>query len=196
MFDLLLNPESGRYFFRMLAAKLILENPEKYGFGIPLAMPARKWINYVLKDSIPDLPWWCRNRGFSYKCFRLLNPWIRSNFVRIPYGKSELQIRLPIDCRQYTEMPLPILPAVDSIRTHNQRVETNLVLKKDISGFQNSEEHFVRDTLFHLVKKGENLSLIALRYGITVSTLIELNPELASRRGEVKADSRLIVQYR
>ena len=34
-FDLLLGEETERYVFRILALKLVLENPEKYGFEIP-----------------------------------------------------------------------------------------------------------------------------------------------------------------
>jgi hypothetical protein len=178
-FDLLINPESGRYLFRILAAKLIMENPVLYGFEIPEAIPPYQWKYQLLTDSIPDLPWWCRKQGFSYKCFRLLNPWIKTSYLHMQPGRSMLQVKIPLDCRLFTGIGLPDLPAADSLARQYRITEENLVGKKDITAFRSSGKDSVRMKKVHLVRRGEAASNIAHQYGLSLSALLSLNPDLS-----------------
>ena len=178
-FDLLINQESGRYLFRILAAKLIMENPAQYGFEIPEAIPPYKWKNQLLTDSIPDLPWWCRKQGFSYKCFRLLNPWIKTSYLHLPPGRSILQVKIPLDCKLFTGIGLPDLPAADSLARQYRITEENLVGKKDITAFRSSGKDSARMKKVHLVRRGEAASNIARQYGLSLSALLSLNPDLS-----------------
>ena len=191
VFDLLLNQESGRYLFRILAAKLILENPEKYGFAGAEPFPVYKWKNYELSDSIPDLPWWCRNRGFSYKCFRILNPWIRTGRIQIPAGRKSLRLRLPLDCNLFSRNEIPLVPASDSEASVNHYVEANLVERKEIGRFEAKGNGPAEIPITHIVEKGENLSRIAAKYGFSISEIFSLNPQLSGKGGEIREGSVL-----
>ncbi len=94
-FDLYLNPETSRYVFRMLAVKLIMENPEKYGFFIEdneyYDTPETKTIE--VSESIDNLKSFAIEHGTNYKTIKLLNPWIRSS--KLPKGKNPYQIKIP-----------------------------------------------------------------------------------------------------
>jgi LysM repeat protein len=179
LYDLLLNQESGRYLFRVLAAKLILENPERYGYDTSEAIASYQWKNQEVRDSIPDLPWWCRKNGFSYKCFRLLNPWIKSSSLHLPEEVSVLVVRIPLDCRQFTTTGLPPVPALDSQARQNRITDANLVAKKDVNGFGNAGKDSSGIIKQHLVRKGEIASSIARRYGLSLKALYDLNPDLS-----------------
>ena len=177
-YDLLINPESGRYLFRILAAKLILENPEAYGFAKAEPRQAYRWREEEIRDSLPDLPWWCRKNGFSYKCFRLLNPWIKTSRLHLPEGRASLKIRIPLDCRVFTSSGLPPVPALDSLSAEYRNTDASLVDKKDIHAFHRAGKTAEEKYREYLVKKGDNLSSIARSNGLSMSELLRLNPSL------------------
>ncbi len=78
-YDLYLNHETSRYVFRVLAFKLITENPDKYGFYLddsdlyPL-LPSYK----VEVDHIANIADFAKQNGTNYKTLKLFNPWLRS----------------------------------------------------------------------------------------------------------------------
>lgn len=84
-FDLEQNDETARYVFRILAMKLILENPEKYGFNIPIEhrYPALKVNSIVIKNSITNLSEWALSKGINFKILRKLNPWLKTTRLTI-----------------------------------------------------------------------------------------------------------------
>lgn len=84
-FDLEQNDETARYVFRILAIKLILENPEKYGFNIPLVQryPPLKVNPIQIKKSISNLSEWALTKGINFKILRKLNPWIKTTKLTI-----------------------------------------------------------------------------------------------------------------
>jgi hypothetical protein len=95
-FDTHMNSETGRYVFRILAIKLIFENPEAYGYdieAIELYKPF-KTKTVVVKESIPNLAQWAISQGFNYKILIKLNPWLLSNQLTIKNNKT-YAIRLP-----------------------------------------------------------------------------------------------------
>lgn len=138
-YDVLINQESSRYLFRILAAKLILENPEKYGFEKPKPVPAYQWKNQEISEPIPDLPWWCRRQGFSYKCFRLLNPWIKTSRLKFPDGMSSVKVKMPVNCGLFTSLQLPEEPVNDSLASGNESIEANLVQQKDVKKLKSDQ---------------------------------------------------------
>jgi membrane-bound lytic murein transglycosylase D len=94
-FDTDMNNETGRYVFRMIAMKLIMENQKAYGFDIPRQqiykpLQTRK---IKLKKSIPNLAEWSVRNGINIKILRKLNPWIISNKLTIK--DSYFEIKLP-----------------------------------------------------------------------------------------------------
>lgn len=100
-FDTEMNPETARYVFRIMALKLILEQPVKYGYNIPdsekyLPIKCKK---IQIKKPIKNLAIWARKQGINLKIIRLMNPWILTNqlsvnsipcAIKIPANKGEL----------------------------------------------------------------------------------------------------------
>lgn len=92
-FDLYLNNETSRYVFRILALKLIFENPEAYGFE-PEKMELYEPVSYrtiKLNQPVLNLRKWAVDNGSNYKMVKLLNPWILGNKLT----SGNYSIRLP-----------------------------------------------------------------------------------------------------
>lgn len=94
-FDTELNNETGRYVFRIMAMKLIMENPQKYGFDIPKSQLYNPLNVQVIKleKEILNLAEWAKNKGYNLKIVRKLNPWLISNKLTI--HPSDFSIKLP-----------------------------------------------------------------------------------------------------
>lgn len=88
--DLLLNSETGRYVYRILAVKEILNSSEDYGFVIrPKDLYAPYRTREVLVDSsIDDLAIFAQEQGANYNILKSLNPWLRDRSLRNSSGKS------------------------------------------------------------------------------------------------------------
>ena len=83
-FDLLLSEETSRYVFRILAVKLIFEDPESYGFYIDendFYQPIP--LHYVeIKSKVENWPDFANEQGISYKLLKYFNPWLRESSLR------------------------------------------------------------------------------------------------------------------
>jgi membrane-bound lytic murein transglycosylase D len=80
-YDLLLNDETSRYVFRILALKEIMKNPEKFGFDIPKQelyelFPTRK---IEIDSTINNLADLAISQGINYKILKIYNPWLRDS---------------------------------------------------------------------------------------------------------------------
>jgi hypothetical protein len=95
-FDLLLNDETSRYVYRILALKLILENPEKYGFKISdeEKYPILKCKEITLSSSVANLAVYAHQQDINYKILKYFNPWLRQSSLKNPTKKSYL-IKIP-----------------------------------------------------------------------------------------------------
>ena len=81
--DLLLNEETARYVYRVLAMKEIIRDPERYGFHLrkkDLYEPYRT-RTALISGPVPDLADWAIANGTDYKTLKLLNPWLRDNHL-------------------------------------------------------------------------------------------------------------------
>ena len=94
-FDTDMNNETGRYVFRIMALKLIMENPKRYGFDIPKSQLYKpfKIKKIKLNKGIPNLAEWSKNNGVNLKILRKLNPWLISNKLTI--HPTEYILKLP-----------------------------------------------------------------------------------------------------
>lgn len=95
-FDLHLNLETGRYFYRILALKLVLEHPTRYGFFLrpeehyaPLA-----YTRYPVDSTLSDLPAFAKAQGLNYKLLRHANLWLRTTRLTVNGGEG-YQLRIP-----------------------------------------------------------------------------------------------------
>lgn len=95
-YDLRLNEETGRYIYRILALKLILSNPQAYGFEIQAKDLYPPFLTKTVRvdTTVNDLAAYAIQQGSNYKMLKLMNPWLRSNKLPVDSGKS-VQIELP-----------------------------------------------------------------------------------------------------
>ncbi len=80
-YDLFLPEETARYVYRILAMKIVSENPALYGFKLKESDYQKPFKNYTIeKINSKDIKWseFAKERGVNYKLLRALNPWIRS----------------------------------------------------------------------------------------------------------------------
>lgn len=95
-YELYLNDETSRYLFRILAFKIIFENPGAFGYHLQESdyykNPPLRTIR--VDDDIKDLPKWAKDQGSSYKDLKLYNPWLRDRNLNVKRGKS-YEIKLP-----------------------------------------------------------------------------------------------------
>lgn len=95
-YDLLITTETARYVYRIVALKLILENPEKYHFYIPeeekyQVIPTKE---VEIKASVDNFAEYAEKLGLSYKLFKDFNPWLREN--KLSYsGKRRYWVKVP-----------------------------------------------------------------------------------------------------
>ena len=82
-YDLLLNQETARYNFRILAAKEILQHPKAYGYNIRKKdlysyIPTQRLL---IDSSITNLTDFALSQEVNYKILKIFNPWLRKSFL-------------------------------------------------------------------------------------------------------------------
>lgn len=89
-YDLLLNEETARYLYRVIALKLIFENPSVYGFNIPEneLYPEIPSFTVVVDSTVADFADFAASYNTNYKILKYLNPWLRDKKLFVPAGKS------------------------------------------------------------------------------------------------------------
>lgn len=78
-YDLHLNSETSRYVLRILALKLICENPKDFGYHLEkedLYQPFQT-KSVSVSGAVPSWVSFAGNHNMTYKELRMLNPWIR-----------------------------------------------------------------------------------------------------------------------
>jgi membrane-bound lytic murein transglycosylase D len=95
-YDLLLNDETSRYVFRILAFKEILNNPQKYGFNYREKDLYSAIPTYKVKVTKPleNLASFAKENGINYKILKIHNPWLRDTYLKNASGK-EYFIEIP-----------------------------------------------------------------------------------------------------
>ncbi|MDQ3394968.1 MAG: lytic transglycosylase domain-containing protein [Bacteroidota bacterium] len=96
-YDLLLNDETSRYIFRILAIKEIMENPARYGYNIPSnhLYQQEKLTELVVDKNIPDLTDFAIAQGINYKVLKNHNPWLRKKSLTIKKPGQAYTLLLP-----------------------------------------------------------------------------------------------------
>jgi hypothetical protein len=80
-YDLLLNEETARYVFRLVAHKLITEDPDKYGFHLEESdyYPVISTHQIKVDTAIANIALFARSQSTNYKIIKQFNPWLRQN---------------------------------------------------------------------------------------------------------------------
>jgi hypothetical protein len=89
-YDLLFVEETSRYIFRILALKMVMENPEKYGFRIEKKQlyPVIETNTIEVKGPVKDWAAFAIEKGITYKTLKMFNPWLRETFLKNPMRKT------------------------------------------------------------------------------------------------------------
>lgn len=97
-FDLYLAEETTRYVYRILAAKVLMENPAKYGFKIHADQfyTPHEFKTVKVTATIDDLPAWARQQGTTYALLREFNPWLRAKSLPVKEGQT-YEIKIPTE---------------------------------------------------------------------------------------------------
>lgn len=95
-YDLLLGEETGRYVFRILALKEIMENPDKYGFNFREKDLYSDVPSYKVKVDTPvtDFAEFAKKFDINYKILKIHNPWLREAHLN-NRSRKEYLIELP-----------------------------------------------------------------------------------------------------
>lgn len=80
-FDLLLNDETSRFVFRIVAIKYILRNPGKYDFYFEEKELYQPYETKTIKISsgVKNFADFAESHGINYKTLKILNPWLRDS---------------------------------------------------------------------------------------------------------------------
>ncbi|PLX01956.1 MAG: murein transglycosylase [Marinilabiliales bacterium] len=116
-YNLLLNNETARYLFRILAIKTILSQPKEFGFHYrakDLYYPIR-YNNITVDTSITDWADFAKTHNTNYKILKLLNPWLRDVKLTNSSGKK-YQIKIPKENGRMFILPDSVL--TDSLKSN------------------------------------------------------------------------------
>jgi membrane-bound lytic murein transglycosylase D len=82
-YDLLLNDETARYVFRVVAYKLIISDPLSYGFKIKKEdlYPEIRFYEVKIDTAVSDFTRFAGKFNTNYKLLKYLNPWLRKPYL-------------------------------------------------------------------------------------------------------------------
>nr|WP_319493537.1 transglycosylase SLT domain-containing protein [uncultured Desulfobacter sp.] len=148
-FSLYLPLETQRYILKMVAVKLIMSNPEKYGFHLELQdlYPVFSFDEIKLspQNDVP-LTMVAKACGISFKTIKDYNPQLRGYYL----GKGATTLLVPEG-------------------THKDFQKKFAALYHTLPKPQSTSGKY------HLVKSGESLSIIAGKYQISLYKLLQMN---------------------
>ncbi|PQJ19648.1 lytic transglycosylase domain-containing protein [Tenacibaculum sp. SG-28] len=96
-YDLLLNSETSRYIFRILALKEILSNPKDYGFVFDqqdLYQPVKTY-EVEVDTAIANIADFAERFNVTYKELKLVNPWLRQTKLNNK-SRKQYYINIPV----------------------------------------------------------------------------------------------------
>ncbi len=116
-YDLLLNEETGRYIYRLLALKLIMENPEEYGFEYEKKelYPLIPTYKVTVDAPVESFSEFAMRYDINYKVLKIFNPWLRDNKLTNSSGKTYY---VSIPKKGYRDFTL------ESVETRQGKVQT------------------------------------------------------------------------
>lgn len=142
--------ETVNYVPKFIAAKLIAQNPEKYGFEGIDYMPPIEFDTIAIKQPV-NLRVMADKMNYNYEDFKALNPKFKGEVAPLKEG-SVLDLRIPVGMKEAS-----LQAATESLV---QTVEY-------IADAGETESYKIR--------RGDNLYVIARRYRTTVAYLRDLN---------------------
>lgn len=99
-YSLLLGEETGRYVFRILALKQIMNNPGTYYFDKVTPYPIEKTKKIEVKEPVKEWAAFAKSHDISYKTLKRFNPWLRKTDLTNPRHKT-YEISIPVNTELY-----------------------------------------------------------------------------------------------
>ena len=95
-YDMQFVPETARYLFRILAHKLVMGEPHKYGYFLEDSdlFPPFEYDEVEVKGSISNWSEFAQKHGTNFKLLKMMNEWIRSNKLDNPQKKTYM-VKVP-----------------------------------------------------------------------------------------------------
>jgi membrane-bound lytic murein transglycosylase D len=95
-YDLLLAEETARYIFRAVAYKLVITDPQSYGFDLNKEdlYPELDYYEVKVDTAVADFSRFSEHFGTNYKILKYLNPWLRKPYLT-PKPNKEYIIKIP-----------------------------------------------------------------------------------------------------
>lgn len=95
-YDMLLGQETGRYIFRIIAVKEIINNPKKYGFNFSEIDLYGYPNSYTVKvdTAVTDLVKFAEKFNLNYKQLKIHNPWLKEAFLNNK-SRKKYDIEIP-----------------------------------------------------------------------------------------------------
>lgn len=122
-YDLVLNEETSRYVFRILAIKTILSEPSAFGFNLREEdlYQDLKYKTVTVDTTVADLAKFAFQHGINYKALKYLNPWLRDSSLPNASGRTY-------------EIQIPTEPLADLLVNDKEQVATFTREKSDGHG--------------------------------------------------------------
>lgn len=95
-YNLNVGSESGRYVFRLMAIKEIMNNPQNFGFYLQdydKYPPMDNFINVHVDKTVPSWSNFAKQHGTTYRMLKLYNPWLRDRDLTVI--KNTYLIKIP-----------------------------------------------------------------------------------------------------
>ena len=157
-YDLILNSETSRYIFRLLALKEIINDPSRYGF-IYRDEDLYQSIDFEeikIDTAVTNFANFSFQHGINYKMLKIFNPWLRDSHLNNK-SRKEYTIKIP---------KLDFDPLANN-EYYLKGFETEMMShEKDKLNLQE---------LIHIVQPGEDINMIAKEYKIKVQDLMDWN---------------------
>ena len=180
-YDLLLNEETARYAYRIIAIKEILSHPKNYGYVLRKKdlYPPIPTDKITIDSSITDLAEFALSQGINYRILKYFNPWLRKNRLTNK-DKKNYDINIPkkglinYDIDECAEVCPP-----------------------DTSTYVSTKEigkEFVHKEVVHIVQKGETLASIAKQYKVEENMIKVWN--MLNEGDELKPNQEIIIFIR
>lgn len=141
--------ETVNYVPKFIAAKLIAQNPEKFGFGDIDYMDPIEFDSIIIKQPV-NLRVMAEKMNYNYEDFKALNPRFKGEIA--PLKDDALELRIPVGMTQV------------ALNSAQESVVEKLEYIADAG-----------ETETYKIRRGDTLSTIARRYRTTVAYLRDLN---------------------
>lgn len=115
-YDLLLNDETARYVYRIVALKLILSNPADYGFRVTRKdfYPELPTTEFEITGAVENFADFAHQQGINYKILKYFNPWLRQAYLKNPKKKKYI-LKLPAKGLRNVVIKPEVIEVADSL---------------------------------------------------------------------------------